>query len=360
MRRGLPRSVAAVALCAGMLTSVAGCGNMSASKPAAPATSAASSTAAAKPQKLVIYAAEGYDQAMATAFQKATGITVKLEDMSTGPLIAKVEAEKNNPRWDVVWFDGDGPMYTLDQEGLLLEHWQPANTTNYTSLGKQLESPDGSYIPTGVTAAGAIAYNTHLVPKADVPTHWSDLLKPFFKNSVGMDNPSISGPTFPVVAGFLYKMGLTKGEHFFSQLKANGLKVYPTNKPTLQALSTGVIKVAVAQDSAEIQAMQTGAPIKIVYPAGGVTMLPGALGIDIHAPDMAAAKEFANFVLSAQGQQIMLAKGGGDSNFNPVVQGENPNPTRQQTGITWNKVPVAWQAKNYNTILTWFQDSIVG
>lgn len=360
MRRALPRSLAAVALCAGVLASVAGCGTTPASKPAGSATSAASPAAAAKPQQLVVYAAEGYDQAMATAFQKATGITVKLEDMSTGPLIAKVEAEKNNPQWDVVWFDGDGPMYTLDQEGLLLEHWQPANVADYTALGKQLASPDGSYIPTGITAAGAIAYNTKLVPAADVPTHWSDLLKPFFKGKVGMNNPAISGPTFPVVAGFLYGKGMTQGEQFFNQLKANGMKVYPTNKPTLAALSTGVIDAAFVQDSAEIQAIQGGAPIKIVYPAGGVTMLPSALGIDINAPDMAAAKAFANFVLSAQGQQIMLTKGGGDSNFNPIITGENPNPSRQQIGITWNMVPVTWQAKNYNTIQTWFKDSIVG
>lgn len=361
MGRALTRSVAAVALCAGVLGVAAGCGSSAASKAAAPASaSSAAPAAAAKPQQLIIYAAEGYDQAMATAFQKATGITVKLEDMSTGPLIAKVEAEKNNPQWDVVWFDGDGPMYTLDQAGLLLQHWQPANVSNYTALGKKLQSPDGSYIPTGITAAGAIAYNTKDVPAADVPTHWSDLLKPFFKGRVGMNNPAISGPTFPVVAGFLYGMGMTKGQQFFTQLKANGLKIYPTNKPDLAAVTTGVTYVAIAQDSAEIQAMQKGAPIKIVYPAGGVTMLPSALGIDANAPDMAAAKQFANFVLSPEGQKIMLTQGGGDSNFNPIIQGEQPNPSRQQTGITWNTVPVTWQAQNYNSIQTWFKGSIVG
>lgn len=297
---------------------------------------------------------------MADAFQKATGITVDLSDMSTGPLIAKVEAEKNNPQWDVAWFDGDGPMYTLDQDGLLLQNWQPANTANYSALGKQLASPDGSYIPTGVTAAAAIAYNTTLVPAADVPTDWSDLLKPFFKNAVGMNNPAISGPTFPAVAGFLYGEGLTNGEKFFTDLKANGLKVFPTNKPTLQALTTGAIKAAFVQDSAEIQAIQAGSPLKIVYPTSGVTMLPGALGIDKNAPDMAAAKQFANFVLSAQGQQIMLTQGGGDSNFNPIVSGEQPNPSRQQSGIKWNMVPVDWQAKNYNTVLSWFKSAITG
>lgn len=345
MHRSVSRTITAMAMCAGVMAMATGCGT---------------ATASAKPQKLVIYAAEGYDQAMANAFQKQTGIQVELSDMSTGPLVAKVEAEKANPQWDVAWFDGDGTMYTLDQESLLLRNWQPANVVNYSSLGQQLVSPDKSYIPTGITAAGAIAYNTNLVAAADVPTHWSDLLKPFFKDAVGMNNPAISGPTFPVVAGFLYRMGIPNGEQFFAQLKANGLKTFPTNKPTLAALSTGAIKVAFVQDSAEIQAIGQGSPIKIAYPAGGVTMLPSALGIDAHAPDMAAAKEFANFVLSPAGQQIMLTQGGGDSNFNPIVQGEQPNPTRQQTGIKWEMVPVPWQAQNYNTIQSWFKASIVG
>ncbi len=367
------RSLAAGSLCAAMVAVLAGCGSTPASGPNGHSTSAATSgahaakTAASSPTstpkqkgRLVIYAAEGYDQAMATAFHKATGIAVKLDDMSTGPLVAKIQAEKNNPQWDVAWFDGDGTMETLNQAGLLLRHWQPANSAHYTSLGKRLQPSDGSYIPTGVTAAGAIAYNTKLVPANEVPKHWSDLLKPFFKNAVGMDNPAISGPTYPVVAGMLNLRGMAGGEKYFSQLKANGLRVFPTNKPTLQALTTGQIKVAIAQDSAEIQAMQQGAPIKIVYPTGGVTMLPGVLGIAKNAPDMAAAKAFANFVLSAQGQKVMLAKGGGDSNFNPIIQGQKPNPVRQQTGIKWNVAPVLWQAAHYSKIQTWFKDTIAG
>lgn len=349
MRSG--RSLATGALCAAMVALVAGCASAPASGPSRHTASAPTATTGAQGTKravapstrqkrrLVIYAAEGYDQAMATAFQKATGITVQLDDMSTGPLVAKIEAEKNNPHWDVAWFDGDGTMETLDQAGLLLRHWQPANSANYTSLGRRLQAPDGSYIPTGVTAAGAIAYNTKQVPAADVPTAWRDLLQPFFKNAVGMDNPAISGPTYPVVAGLLNLRGMSGGQHYFSALKANGLKVFPTNKPTLQALTTGQIKVAIAQDSAEIQALQQGAPIRIVYPSGGVTMLPGVLGIARNAPDMAAAKEFANFVLSAQGQKVMLAK---------------------QTGVQWNLVPVLWQATHYTQIQTWFKDTIAG
>jgi iron(III) transport system substrate-binding protein len=59
----------------------------------------ASSTASGASGKvtLVVYSAQGYDHAMVAAFQKATGIPVKLDDNSTGPLLTQIEASKNNP-----------------------------------------------------------------------------------------------------------------------------------------------------------------------------------------------------------------------------------------------------------------------
>jgi iron(III) transport system substrate-binding protein len=364
MQLGFLRRAGALAAGAAILVGIAGCGGASAPAStaggAATASSAPAATTSGSKGQLVIYAAEGYDQAMANAFQQKTGIQVKLSDMSTGPLVAKVEAEGSNPQWDVAWFDGDGTMATLDAQGLLLKGWEPANAANYDALGKSLIPADQSYAVTGTTAAGAIAYNTKYVTAAQAPKTWADLLQPQWKGLVGMDNPAISGPTFPVVAGFLYGMGMGNGQKFFAQLKANGLKVFATNKPTLSALSNGSIKIAIAQDSAEIDAIKKGSPLAIVYPTDGVTMLPSAIGISAHAPDMAAAKEFVNFALSAAGQQIMLTKGGGDSNFAPLINGEKPNPSRQQTGIKWNVVPAAWQAENYNSVQAWFKANIVG
>ncbi|HEX3924855.1 MAG TPA: hypothetical protein VHY31_21395 [Streptosporangiaceae bacterium] len=55
---------------------------------------------------LVVYSAPGCDHAMTAAFQKATGIPVKLDDNSTGPLLTQIEASKNNPNWGLLWVNG--------------------------------------------------------------------------------------------------------------------------------------------------------------------------------------------------------------------------------------------------------------
>ena len=314
---------------------------------------------AGSPKVLVFYSAQGYDQAEATAFQKATGIKVELSDMSTGPLLSKVAAEAQNPQWDVIWFDGNGPMSTLNRQGAILTGFTPANAANYTSLGRALLPSNHGYFPTGVTAAGALIYNTRLVPAKDAPHTWQDLLKPMFRNAVGMNNPAISGPTYPLVAGIFQQMGVSRGMRYFQALRRNGIKIFPTNGNTLQALLDGTIKVAMFQDSAEINAKLSHGPVQVVYPTSGVTMLPSDIAINAKAPDMAAAKEFVNFVLSAQGQKVMqdIQAAGSDSLFQPVIKGVKPLYVR--TGVKWNVVSPVWAGTHEAAWVRWFTDNVV-
>ncbi len=341
--------IAAGALLTGIGFLVAGCGS---------APSAASSSVH-KPQVLIFYSAQGYDASEAAAFQKATGIKVELSDMSTGPLLAKVAAEQSNPKWDVIWFDGNGPMSSMAQAGQLLTGYSPANMSHYNALGKSLLPKNHAYFPTGVTAAGAIAYNTHLVSKSQAPKTWTDLLSPEFRGAVGMNNPAVSGPTFPLIAGIFQQFGVRGGEKFFTDLHNNGLKIYDTNGVTLQALLDGTIKAALFQDSAELNAKLAHDPVSVVYPPSGVTMLPSDIAINAKAPDMQAAKEFVNFVLGQQGQKTMqdIGAAGSDSLFQPVTNEVKPLVSRQ--GVKWNVVSPTWAGSHESAWVTWFEDNVV-
>lgn len=320
----------------------------------------ASAHAAAKPRVLVLYAAEGYDAAMAKAFQQKTGIIVKLVDMSTGPLVAKIQAERSNPHWDLAWFDGDSTMQSLDNQGLLLRGFTPSDIHNYTPLGNSLLPRDHAYFPTGVTASTAFGYNPKVLPPSQVPTTLQGLLSSNLRGEIAMNDPSISGPTYPFVAGVMQQMGLAKGKQFFLKLKQNGLHIYRTNKVTLRALLAGREKLIWIQDSALISAKKNGDPIAIAYPKSGTYTLPGVLSIDRHAPDLAAAKEFVAFALSQQGQRVMVnpANGGGDSYYNPIIKGINPNPARQQSGIHWIRVNPIWASRVEGSLQAWFHDNI--
>lgn len=304
---------------------LAACSSSSAnvSATATTASAAASSTEAASSGKvpLVVYAAEGYDQAEVKAFQAATGIPTKLVDHSTGTLLAKIQAEGNHPQWGILWTDGDAAYAALDQEHMLVQGFEPTSGT-LTTLGEKLVPKDKSYIPTGLTMAGAVIYNSQIVTQP--PASWTDLTSPQWKGAVGMNNPAVSGPTYNVVAGIMQQLGgVAQGEQFFTKLASNGLHVFSTNKVTLTALLQGQIKLAIVQNSAGIGFEYKYPQLKVAYPTS-VTDLPSVIGIDakVSKTEQAEAERFANFVYSPQGQQVMLSGDPhGDSLFFPIVNG---------------------------------------
>ena len=305
------------ALTATVLT-VAGCSSSSSSATAA-------SAAASHSVPLVVYSAQGYDSAMTKAFTKATGIQVKLDDNSTGPLLTQIEASRNNPNWGLLWADGPTAFAGLDTQSLLLKGWEPKVT--WDSLGTQSLPADKSYVPTGVTLEGIIAYNKQKVKNP--PTTWAALESAAWKGQVGMDDPSQSGPTYPLIAGVMNYLGsVAKGEQYFEALKANGLVINPTNGPTLQALTSGRINLALVQSSAAIGAMLGDKNIGLEYLAPA-TLLPSQIGIDAHASaqEQKEAEEFVDFVLSPAGQKVMQSGDPtGDSLYYPVVQDVHPLP----------------------------------
>jgi iron(III) transport system substrate-binding protein len=347
------------------LLAVAGCSSSpssSSSSAAASSSATASSSASASSSAvvpLVVYSAQGYDSAMTKAFTKATGIPVQLDDNSTGPLLTQIEASKNNPKWGLLWVDGATAFAGLDTQGLLLKGFEPS--VSWNSLGTASVPSDKSYVPTGVTLMGIVAYNKSKVPNP--PTSWQALESSSWKGEVGMNDPSQSGPTFPLIAGvYNYLGGASAGEKYFETLKSNGLVIHPTNGPTLQALTSGQINLALVQSSAAIGATFTDKNIGIEY-LNPATLLPSAIGIDAKAPpaEQAEAEKFVEYVLSAAGQKVMqTGDPTGDSLYYPVVSGVNPLPSLPSLASVKTQTinPYTWGPQEA-TINTWFDSTIV-
>ena len=309
---------------------------------------------------LVVYAAEGYDQAEVSAFQAATGIQTELVDHSTGTLLAKIQAEGDHPQWGVLWTDGDAAYAALDQQHMLVRGFEPTTGT-LTSLGEKVVPKDKSYIPTGLTVAGAVIYDSQTV--TNPPTSWSQLTGAQWKGAVGMNNPAISGPTYNVVAGIMNQLGgVSQGEKFFSQMAANGLHIFPTNKVTLTALLQGQIKLAVVQNSAGIGFEYKYPQLKVAYPTK-VTDLPSVIGIDakVSKAEQTEAEKFANFVYSPAGQKVMLSGDPhGDSLFFPIITGTSQHslvPQLSSLPIQFIN-PYVWGPRE-GTINQWFTANVV-
>lgn len=316
---------------------------------------------------LIVYSAQGYDSTMTKAFTKATGIPVQLDDDSTGPLLAKVQAEKNNPSWDVLWVDGDTAFAALDQQGQLLPY-EPAVQLN--AAGQSLVPADHSYVPVSTTIMATVIYNSAAV--SAVPTSYADLLGSQYTGKVGMNDPSQSGPTFPFIAGLMNQLGgesngVAAGERCLTALKANGLHVFPTNGDTLHALETAQIDYGMIQSSAatgevlKAAAQPSAAYVPKIVNLPVSTLLPGVIGIDKNRPtaNQAEAEAFVNYVLSAAGQAVMqTGDPTGDSLFWPIVPGVTALSGLPSFPTSYQKLdPYFWGPKE-SEVNNWFDTNI--
>ena len=68
----------------------------------------------------------------------------------------------------MLWVDGATAFASLDQQGLLMKGWEP--TVTWNSLGKANVPADKSYVPTGLTMAGTLVYDSKTVKNP--PTTW--------------------------------------------------------------------------------------------------------------------------------------------------------------------------------------------
>lgn len=344
------------------------CGSSAPAATAPAGKAGASGTAAAQGgvAPLVVYSAQGYDSTVTKAFTAATGIPVKLDDDSTGPLLTKVSAERNNPQWDVLWVDGDTAFAALDKQGQLLDYAPPVTLT---AAGQALVPADHSYIPVSTTVVPALIYNAAKAG-GSVPATWQDLTGSAYNGKVGMNDPSQSGPTYPLIAGLMNQLGgqgggVGAGEDFLTKLKGNGLHVFPTNGDTLHALETGQISYGIIQSSAalgEVAKAPKSAAFdpKIVYLPQS-TLLPGVIGIDKAAPAnlQAEAEKFVQYVLSPAGQQVMQSGDPtGDSLFWPVVPGVSPRSGMPALPAQYQRLDPYFWGPLENQVNTFFDTNI--
>lgn len=311
-------------------------------------------------QGLVLYSAVDYGPAVAGAFTRATGIKVTVVPLTTGSLLAKVSAEGRRPAWTLAWFDGDLAAAALDHAGLVARHTVPR--LPWTAEGRALIPTDGSYTPTGLTLAGAFTYRPTVLPNP--PKTWSDLLAPGLHGAIGMNNPAISGPMYPMLAGMLAQGGgWPAGQAFVMRLKDNGLHVYAKNKVTLAALRAGDIKVAITQSSAAWYLAAEHPSLRVSLPKPSFA-LPSVLTVaaGVSPKAKAAAERFIRFAMSHDIQSLRMLKGEGDGYYWPLTS-DAPAPKAGMPALATLSIkaldPRRWGVIEPQ-VNQWFSRAIIG
>lgn len=298
-----------------------------------------------------------FDEIIAEMFKEATGYDVELVTGNGAEIMSRIQAEKGNPHWDVVWIDAMPSIHGLALDGQLLEGWTPENAANLKESFRRHVPENGAYYPTGAHAAGLIVYNKNALNPEQAPQSWDDFADPSFKGEIGMADPAIAAPAFPYVAWFFEERGMDGGKAYFETLFANGLRVYPKNPNVVTALSSGEVKAAALQESNAYQMRENGEPIEIIWPEEGAPASVRVAAIQKDTKNPNAAKAFVEFLLSRETQQALIDQGE-EAYFEPSVEGAQPKPDRNPDAKLV-AADAAWAAAHEAEIKQWFADKAV-
>jgi iron(III) transport system substrate-binding protein len=160
---------------------------------------------------------------------------------------------------------------------------------------------DGYYYTLRATV-NVIAYNTKLVPAAEAPKGWKDLLDPKWKGKMVTAHPGYSG----VISTHVLAIVHLHGWDYFKQLAQNKLMLVQSAVDPAGVVASGERQVAVnGGDYYYYQMKKKGNPIEVIYPKEGVPLVVSPTAIASFAPHPAAARLFTDFTFSRELQQVM-------------------------------------------------------
>ena len=192
----------------------------------------------------------------------------------------------------------DAGHFVLFKEKKLLTKYTPAGVEGFPAGFKD---KDGYYFTLRATV-NVIAYNTKLVPAAEAPKGWKDLLDAKWRGKMVTAHPGYSG----VISTHVLALVQLYGWDYFKQLAQNKLMLVQSAVDPAGVVASGERQVAVdGGDYYYYQMKKKGNPIEVVYPKEGVPLVISPTAIASFAPHPNAAKLFTDFTFTRQLQQVM-------------------------------------------------------
>jgi iron(III) transport system substrate-binding protein len=186
---------------------------------------------------------------------------------STGPIMARVEAERANPQADVVWGVFNDYLTGATKKGLL----DPYAAKDSTVIPARFKHPENAWQGvTLLTVAFAVNQKKMAELKLAPPKSWADLLDPKYKGHIVMSNPSTSGTAYLLLASHVTRLGEDKAFAFYEALDKNLSQVTKSGGAPGRMAASGETPIGIALAYEVEVAKKQGAPIDVIFPSDGV------------------------------------------------------------------------------------------
>ncbi|RMX03504.1 extracellular solute-binding protein [Corticibacter populi] len=251
-----------------------------------------------------------FKQRIIPAFEKATGHKIIYVAGNSTDTLAKLQAERNNPQFDVVLID-DGPMEQAVQYGFC-GSIEPAPI--YDDLYPLARIANDQALALGVVATG-LFYNTEAFAKAGwaAPDSWEALTDAKYADRMVIP-PISNGYGLQTLLMFADLRGggasnIDPGfKALIDEVGPNVLAWEPSPGKMTELFQNGDAVIGV-WGSGRVKALQdTGFPVKFVYPKEGAYALFTAICPVAKKQPKAGSQQFIQFLFSPE-SQTALAEG---------------------------------------------------
>ncbi|WP_320130653.1 ABC transporter substrate-binding protein [uncultured Sphaerochaeta sp.] len=236
------------------------------------------------------------------AFEKSSGIKVEYVRMSSGEVLARVEAEKMNPQASV-WFGGSNTDHINAKSKDLLIPYKPK--TDF-ELEPMLHADDYSWNGFYTGAIGFVS-NTDFLKKNNLnpPTSWDDLLNPVYKGQIEMAYPYTSGTAYTTLATIIQMKGLEGALDWWQKFDANIHQYTKSGTACIARAGLGECGLGIGFSHDIIaKGIALGYPLVLSFPKEGTGYEVGAVSMLKGAKQVKEAQIFMDWCFSVEAQNL--------------------------------------------------------
>jgi iron(III) transport system substrate-binding protein len=210
----------------------------------------------------------------------------------TGELMSRLQAERANPRADVMW-GGSSELYEANADV-----FAPVELENDSAM--VVQDDEHVWHATDLLLQ-VISVNTDLVAEEDYPSSFQDLLDPRWADTRGivLSNPRASGTAYSLV---ITMVTLHDWDYVYD-LMAN-TRLVEGSSPMFGMVRDGEAAAGFLNEDLGAQWVRAGLPLHMIYPEDGVSNQVGAAAVVAGAQHPEAAALFVNFLMSPEAQEL--------------------------------------------------------
>jgi len=237
---------------------------------------------------------------LAQAFEKKTGIKVELWRAISEKVVQRAITEARARRFTVDVVETNAPeMEMMAREKLFAELDSPY----LADLPAAAVPKHRMWIPDRMNFF-VVAYNTSKVRREELPTNYLGFLDPKWKGRIGIEATDAEW-----MATLVKKWGAEAGLANFRKLAELRPDVRKGHVLLAELIAAGEVQVGLTVYNANAESLKRkGAPIDWL-PVQPVVARPQGIAVARNAPNPKAARAFVDFVLSPQGQELLVSMG---------------------------------------------------